>query len=427
MMTLSIINLITTYLPPHKLIPFFLANNISLNTTFIYNNITTEIVKTFPSIIVTHVAIHKTLYSDYPIQPLHLTPIHPSKYKHIKEIIYNKPDDDTYCNIDMSFLNTCTNLKHISLPICINVKDIHQLFTNPNLTRLKISSVNTPTSYYTSNLRHLIISGLLIPHNLQALNSHTNLRSLTIKSLFFDEENHPDLNINNFFIPTLRSLSITFQNPIYGIPTQAPHVKSLTINNSIHIITSYPNLTHLCICYSNLNNLPPNFTLPHLKYLKLHGCSNPNPSKLSKLCPNIECIKISEHWDYTFNLNCFKHLRKIYVKHCIFDLSTLNECTKLTSITLENQTILITPNITITLNNPLKYLIINNIEDKSIINIDTPIHTIIVTNCTKMNSLLLSKTHYLYVQNCPNIKVIRPLEIIDNIYVTNKEITTYKK
>lgn len=337
------LNVILSYMELDELLPFFLTHKIPLTTQFIhsqiifcerhYTSIIPQIINNFPSIILT--TIQKSIMSH----------IHSSKYKYIKEIIY-----DTNEHTDL--IDMCTNLKHVLLH---NYDGPHNLHALNHITSIKTLNMlgftiakSLPTPH-PPNLRYLYVKQQHIPRMLSDLNAtHTKLHCLHISNNIYQYMykrpsqiyTNANTNINNFYIKKLRNLTILLPFPIHGTPQPSQHLKKLTLSRAnIHLLSYYPSITHLTLHFVNLKIFPTDHQFRHLKYIKLYHCFNSFASKIHHLFPNIEHMSLNSSTILEFNFKKLK-LKKLriidkdIINKGITHLLTLKSCPNIKHITI---------------------------------------------------------------------------------------------
>lgn len=384
------INIITHYLQPQELIPFFLTHFIPFTTPFTHTtplpspSILPPILHIFPSIILTHITINssQTLNS-------YLAHIPPSVYKYIKTITYEDNKSHNHTNTDANPLKQCINLTKAEIPIP------HMIKHNNYIKHLHLFKSLIP-SPPQQHLHHLTIQNKAIPSNLSDLSIHyPHIKSLHITNHSYYAYYHT-ININNFYLPRLHTLKIIYNNVFEGTPIPSSHLTHLKISyHNMHIIPSYPSITSLHLFCQNLSLIPSKLILHNLKRIKLSYCSNINSEILHQLSPNIQSI-ILNNTNINFELN-FKKLKKIYTIHSSFSQSTITKCHNLTHLIITQQTY-----ITHIQSKSLKHITIYDAISPQHIHINAPIETINLINVKGLRTINysgLSHHYHQYIHN----------------------------
>ena len=402
-----LINIIANYLQLNELPPFFKTHNISLTTPFTYSNpnlsmqIIHFITTLFPSITITHVTPHIT--SSTTISYTNLLP--PQEYKRIKKITHTECDNMSLHDINISPLKSCINLTTISLPKYSQITNIDIL---THLKSLKSIDISASIPIHTlPPCRHLTLRNCAIPHKLSDLNTtQSHLSSLHISSTINILNG---TNINNFYLPHLKTLHISLPYELIGIPKLSKHLKKLQFSYhhcntcpNLYILSYYPSIRHLKLHTQNLASIPTTITLHHLKSIILTKCytcdDRNNHNILETLCPNIE--RMTVHNTSVYELN-FINLKKLYVNISSFDLSILNNSNNLEHVIVTGATF-----IKSDLTKSLKCFTIINATTSAEININTTIDTLQIINVQKLYRVVLSETSrikHTYIYGCPNL------------------------
>lgn len=393
----DIIQLIINYLDYSQIPPFFLTNNISLNTKFtitIQNQVIQHTLHNiFPNIIFLTLTIRGYTYKI------------PSTIKHLS-ILTHTVQPKSILNLPLQSLTIWENHQ-----LTQSIIDIIPLI--PTLTRFDIgntkllrffSSDDTPLNLNPlsfSSITHLIIQNPFYINSpietLKILHLHTTIHN----------NNHSIFNIN------LRTLFLGCATPTFPLPPIiCPKLHSLTLTSAHNITKILPlfsqTLKFLQIepC-THITDIP--FTQPSsIQHLKLHKCTHLTNLSFLTYHPNLRTLILSDCLSLT-NINGIStcpQLRTLIFSKCpiLTAIDSISNCTKLTTLTIHHSPIpSISPLRSCTAIKFLEFDSCKNISDISTLQFLPALQSLNINQCHKIMDLsVLQHCAHLWSLNIAN-------------------------